>query len=71
MDIESVVTACGALATPSRVKILQFLAGAGSAGAPSGEIARKLDVPQNSMSTQLLQLSNARLVSHRRAAAPA
>lgn len=67
MDQDAAVTAFGALATPSRVDILRLLATqAPPEGLKSGEIARRLNVQQNTLSTQLMMLSHARLVLHRR-----
>jgi DNA-binding transcriptional ArsR family regulator len=67
MDDDEAITRLSAIATPSRLAILRLLAReAPSDGMKSGEIAAKLDVVQNTISTQLLVLSNARLVRYRR-----
>lgn len=67
MDQDQAITAFGALATPSRVDILRLLATeAPPEGLKSGEIAARLEVQQNTLSTQLMMLSHARLVRHRR-----
>jgi ArsR family transcriptional regulator len=60
------IKACSALSTDSRVNILRLLSKAGRDGLPSGEIARQLNVPANTLSTQLFLLSTARLVEQRR-----
>ena len=67
MDFDAAVTGFGALATPSRVDILLLLAkDAPPEGMKSGEIAKRLDVAQNTLSTQLMMLSHARLVKYTR-----
>jgi ArsR family transcriptional regulator len=66
MDMDEAIVGYNALSTRSRVKIVQLLAKAGEEGMPSGEIAKKLKVPQNTMSTQLLLLGNARLIRQQR-----
>jgi ArsR family transcriptional regulator len=67
MDVEDAITRMSALATRSRLDVLSLLAkDGGDRGMQSGEIARRLGVPANTLSTQLLHLSNARLVRFRR-----
>lgn len=66
MELDEAITGFACLSTPSRVKVLQVLSKGNKEGMPSGEIARALEVPSNTLSTQLLLLSNARLVSSRR-----
>jgi DNA-binding transcriptional ArsR family regulator len=66
MDMDDAITRLSALATPSRLEVVRLLARAGPEGMPSGEIAKALKVAQNTLSTQLLLLSNARLVKPRR-----
>lgn len=55
-----------ALAQDGRLAVFRILVKAGPAGLPAGEIARLLDVPANTLSAQLLVLSNAQLVQARR-----
>lgn len=63
MDIDQIIAGFGALSTPSRVQILQLLAKeAPPEGMKSGDIAKRLGVVQNTLSTQLMMLSHARLV---------
>jgi ArsR family transcriptional regulator, arsenate/arsenite/antimonite-responsive transcriptional repressor len=63
METEDALTRLSALSTRSRLDVLRLLASdGGSRGMQSGEIARQLEVPANTLSTQLLHLSNARLV---------
>jgi DNA-binding transcriptional ArsR family regulator len=67
MDFDTVVTGFSALATPSRVEILRLLAReAPLEGMNSGDIAKRLEVAQNTLSTQLMMLSHARLVKYAR-----
>lgn len=67
MDFDAAVTGFSALATPSRVEILRLLAKeAPPEGMKSGDIAKRLDVAQNTLSTQLMMLSHARLVKYTR-----
>lgn len=55
-----------ALAQESRLEIFRLLMKAGPQGMAAGEIARALDTPANTMSAQLLVLSNAQLIGARR-----
>src|SRR5437763_8161257 len=55
-----------ALAQEARLQVFRLLVIAGPEGLPAGEIARRLATPANTMSAQLLVLSNARLVDARR-----
>ena len=66
MEDDEAITRFAALATPSRLAVLKLIASAGEAGLASGEIARQLGVAHNTLSTQLLLLSNARLVKCQR-----
>lgn len=66
MEIKSAVTALSALSHEGRLSVFRMLVQAGMEGMPAGEIARRLDVPPNSLSANLNVLSNARLVESRR-----
>ena len=55
-----------ALAADSRLSILQALSRAGRDGMKSGMIAKKLNVQQSTLSTQLFLLHKANLVEKRR-----
>jgi ArsR family transcriptional regulator, arsenate/arsenite/antimonite-responsive transcriptional repressor len=55
-----------ALSQESRLEVFRQLEKAGPAGIAAGEIARKLDTAANTMSAQLLILSNAGLIKARR-----
>jgi len=66
MDISITVKALGALAQESRLRAFRLLVRSGPEGLAAGEIARRLDVPHNTLSSHLAILSNAGLVvSHR------
>lgn len=56
-----------ALAQEARLDVFRLLVRAGPDGLPAGEIARTLDTAPNTLSAQLLVLSNAGLVRARRA----
>ncbi|WP_368040672.1 ArsR/SmtB family transcription factor [Roseicella sp. DB1501] len=49
------------------MRAFRLLVEAGDDGLQSGEIARRLDVPHNTMSTHLAQLTRAGLIRSRRA----
>ena len=57
MDMESATTAFGALSQETRLETFRLLVRHEPDGLPAGEIARRLDVPQNTMSTHLAVLS--------------
>lgn len=66
MDINSATTALAALAQPTRLETFRLLVRAGPDGMAAGEIARRLDIPANTLSTHLAVLGHADLVSRRR-----
>jgi DNA-binding transcriptional ArsR family regulator len=66
MEAESAVKRLSALAQEARLNVFRLLVKAGPGGMPAGAIARTLDVPANTLSAQLLVLSNAGLVRARR-----
>jgi len=66
MDVSAAVTALGALAQESRLKVFRLLIRAGHVGMAAGDIARGLDVPHNTMSSHLAILSRAKLVKARK-----
>lgn len=66
MDISTTVKALGALAQESRLKAFRLLVNSGPEGLAAGEIARRLDIPHNTLSSHLAILSNAGLLSSRR-----
>lgn len=66
MDAEQAMLGYAALSTEVRLKTIKLLARTGDEGLPSGEIARKLNIPANSLSQQLTVLSEAGLVTQER-----
>jgi len=66
MDMRNAVPSLSALAHEGRLAIFRLLVKAGPDGMAAGDIARKLDTAPNTMSAQLLVLSNAGLVHARR-----
>ena len=66
MELELAIKRLSALAQQARLEVFRLLVKAGPKGMAAGEIARKLDVPANTMSAQLLVLSNAGLIRARR-----
>jgi DNA-binding transcriptional ArsR family regulator len=66
MESDDAVEALGALAHPRRLAVFRLLVQAGPDGMPAGEVARALDTPANTMSTQLAILTRAGLIRSRR-----
>jgi DNA-binding transcriptional ArsR family regulator len=66
METLAAVQALSALAHDSRLAVFRLLVKAGPGGMAAGDIARRLDTAANTMSAQLLVLSNAGLVRARR-----
>lgn len=66
MDVSGAVDALGALAQESRLKVFRLLVRAGPDGMAAGDIARKLAVPHNTMSSHLAILARAHLVQSRK-----
>src|SRR5476651_2756341 len=66
METPAAVAALSALAQDSRLAVFRLLVKAGPDGLAAGEIARKTATAPNTMSAQLLVLSNAGLVRARR-----
>jgi ArsR family transcriptional regulator len=66
MDIKTALTGLSALAHDGRLSIFRLLVTTGPDGMAAGDIARKLDTQPNTMSAQLLVLSNAGLIHARR-----
>ncbi|WP_062732571.1 ArsR/SmtB family transcription factor [Sphingobium abikonense] len=62
MDTESAISALGALAQGTRLDAFRLLVRHEPAGMAAGDIARQLDVPQNSLSSHLGILARAGLV---------
>ncbi|HTQ12780.1 MAG TPA: metalloregulator ArsR/SmtB family transcription factor [Rhizomicrobium sp.] len=66
MESETATKRLSALAQDSRLAVFRLLVKAGPEGVAAGEIARALGVAANTLSAQLLVLSNARLIRARR-----
>jgi DNA-binding transcriptional ArsR family regulator len=66
MDISIIVKALGALAQESRLNAFRLLVQSGPDGLAAGEIARRLEIPHNTLSSHLAILSNAGLLTSRR-----
>jgi DNA-binding transcriptional ArsR family regulator len=66
MENEKALNALSALAQPTRLDVFRLLVQEEPHGLPAGEIARRLDVPHNTMSTHLAILGRAGLVSVQR-----
>lgn len=66
MDTSTTVKALAALAQESRLNVFRLLVRSGTEGMAAGEIARRLEIPHNTMSSQLSILTNSRLVASRR-----
>ena len=66
MDVTVAVEAMNALGQETRMRAFRLLVEAGEEGLPAGDIARRLGVPHNTMSTHLAQLTRAGLIRPRR-----
>lgn len=66
MEIGSVISALGALAQGTRLDVYRLLVRHEPDGLAAGEVARQLDVPQNTMSAHLAILARAGLVRSER-----
>jgi ArsR family transcriptional regulator, arsenate/arsenite/antimonite-responsive transcriptional repressor len=66
MEISKAIEALSALAQESRLKVFRLLVRQGPSGMAAGEIARTLQVPNNTMSAHLATLSRAGLIASRK-----
>jgi DNA-binding transcriptional ArsR family regulator len=66
MNTKTAVRSLSALAQDSRLDVFRLLVKTGPDGMAAGEIARQLETAANTMSAQLLILSNAGLIRARR-----
>ncbi|KRE11939.1 ArsR family transcriptional regulator [Bosea sp. Root381] len=66
METERVILSLAALAQGTRLDVFRLLVAAEPDGLPAGEIARRLEVPHNTMSSHLGILSRAGLVHSER-----
>ena len=66
MESESAISVLGALAQGTRLDVFRLLVRHEPDGLAAGEVARQLEVPQNTMSAHLAILARARLVRSER-----
>ncbi len=66
MDMQTATTALAALSQPTRLETFRLLVRHEPDGLAAGEIARQLDIPQNTMSSHLAVLTRAGLASGER-----
>ena len=66
MDDERAVAMLSALAQSTRFGVFRLLMRKGEEGVSAGDIARHMDVPQNTLSNHLNILSNAGLITAKR-----
>lgn len=66
MELNDAIKRLSALAQESRLEVFRLLVKAGPEGKAAGDIARNLGIAANTLSAQLLLLSNAGLVKARR-----
>lgn len=66
MEDEDVVKALGALAQPHRLRAFRALVVAGPGGLTPGVLMAQLDIPANTLSFHLKELTNAGLVTQTR-----
>lgn len=66
MEINAAIEAFSALAQATRLEVFRLLVRQEPNGLPAGEIARRLNVPHNTMSTHLAILSRSGLVTNER-----
>jgi ArsR family transcriptional regulator, arsenate/arsenite/antimonite-responsive transcriptional repressor len=62
MDTYDAIAALGALGQQTRLETFRLLVAAEPEGMPAGELARRVEVPQNTMSAHLAILSRAGLI---------
>ncbi len=66
MDASDALLSLAALGQPARLTAFRLLVEAGPDGLPAGEIAQRLEVPHNTLSTHLALLARAGLVAAER-----
>ncbi len=66
MDTESALAALSALSQSTRMEIFRLLVRHEPDGLPAGDVARHLDVPQNTISAHLATLTRAGLLTSQR-----
>ncbi len=63
VDDKRAVAMLAALSQPTRLKIVQFVAGHGDEGVPAGRIAQAVECPPSTLSFHLKELSQAGLLT--------
>ena len=66
MDMDHALLAFSALSQPTRLEVFRLLIENEPAGLPAGEVARRMAVPHNTMSTHLAILTRAALITAER-----
>jgi len=66
MEMNNAIKAFGALAQETRLEAFRLLVQCGQEGMAAGDIARRLDIPHNTLSSHLAILVNAGLVASER-----
>jgi ArsR family transcriptional regulator len=66
MDTSNAIDVFAALAQATRLEAFRLIVEHEPHGLPAGEVARRLEVPQNTMSTHLAVLSRAGLITSER-----
>lgn len=66
MDMSNAIAALGAMAQEGRLRVFRLLMAYGPEGLPAGEVARRLDVAHNTLSSQFAVLCQAGLLQSRR-----
>jgi ArsR family transcriptional regulator len=66
MDDTEVIAALAALAQSTRLQTFRLLVAREPGGVPAGELARLIEVPQNTMSAHLAILARAKLIGGER-----
>lgn len=66
MELHEALVCLGALSQGTRLETFRLLVRHEPEGLPAGEVARRLDVPQNTMSTHLAVLTRAGLLRSER-----
>jgi DNA-binding transcriptional ArsR family regulator len=66
MEMNSAIVSLSALAHPGRLSAFRILVQVGAEGLPAGEIARRLDILPNTLSSHLAILDHAGLTRSRR-----
>ncbi|MCE2563206.1 helix-turn-helix transcriptional regulator [Komagataeibacter sp. FNDCF1] len=66
MDTQSALAALSALSQSTRLEIFRVLVRHEPDGLPAGDVARNLDIPQNTISTHLAILTRAGLLTSQR-----